>query len=134
MEFKRFYITNSEGKTNCVIRSFCKLYELNYDDVYNELVNISKELNSESFNDIEVFEEFMKRRDTLKIEYDKDTKIKDLKLENGKYIIFCYDKKDFYHMITIIDNIIYDKSLDCLDLYTISIYKQNILEKKQKRV
>ena len=40
--------------------------------------------------------------------------------------VFCYDKKEFYHMISIIDNDIYDKNSDCMDLYVISVYKKII--------
>ena len=33
------------------------------------------------------------------------------------------DKKDFYHMVTIIDNVLYDKDDRSLDLYVLNIYK-----------
>jgi hypothetical protein len=66
----------------------------------------------------------MKRRNTFPIEYNKNIKVKDLKLDNGKYLVFCYDKKDFYHMVSIIDNILYDKDDSSLDLYVINIYKE----------
>ncbi len=124
MEFKEYYIENNEGKSNCVIRSLCKLYNKEYNDIYNELITISKELNSESYNDVEVFETFMKRYNTLPLDYGNNLKIKDLKLDNGSYIVFCYNKKDFYHMIPIINNIVYDKDNRCLNLYAITIYKK----------
>ena len=122
MEFKEYFISNKEGKSNCVIRSLCKLYNEEYDNVFNSLVDIAKELNVESFNDIPVFEEYMKRHNTLLVD-KKDIQIKDLELDNGKYIILCYDKKDFYHMVTIIDNVLYDKDNRSLDLYVINIYE-----------
>ena len=56
MKFNKFYICNSEGKSNCVVRTFCKSFNEEYENVYNELCLIAKELNCESFNDIEVFE------------------------------------------------------------------------------
>ena len=125
MEFKEYYIENNEGKSNCVIRSLCKLYNKEYNDVYNELISISKELNSESYNDIEVFETYMRRYNTLPLDYGNNLKIKDLNLDNGSYIVFCYNKQDFSHMIPIINNIVYDKDNRCLDLYVITIYKKN---------
>ena len=128
MEYKYYYVANKEGKSNCVIRSFCKLYNEEYDNVFNALWNIAKEINYDSFNEVEVFETYMKRKNTIDISYDKDIKIKDLKLNDGKYIVFCYDKKDFYHMICIIDNVIYDKSEECFDLYTINIYRLNDID------
>lgn len=123
MKFKKYYISNKDGKSNCVVRTFCKMYNNEYDDVYNDLINISKEINSESFNDIEVFETYMKRHNTNKIDYKNDIKIKDLILDNDSYIVFCWDKKDYYHMFPIINGTIYDKDNKCLDLYVISIYK-----------
>ena len=127
MNYTEYNICNSEGKSNCVIRSFCKTYNEKYDDVYNELCEIAKELKCESFNDIEVFENYMKRRNTTSIEYGKNIKIKDLKLDNGKYLVFCWDKKDFYHMVSIIDNTLFDKDNKSLELYTINLYKENDL-------
>ena len=123
MKFKEYYICNSDGKSNCVIRSLCKMYNDEYDNVYNELCSIANELNCKSFNDIEVFEAYLKRRNTNIIEYGKDSKIKDLNLDDGKYIVFCWDKNDFYHMVTITDNVLYDKDDSSLELYTISVYK-----------
>lgn len=124
MEHIEYNICNSEGKSNCVIRSFCKLYNKDYDTIYRELCNIKKELNSNSYNDIEVFELYMNRNNTYSIDYDKDIKIKDLVLDNGEYIVFCWNKEEYYHMIPIIDNTVYDKNSESLDLYVINIYKK----------
>ena len=129
MKFSKFYVEDKNGRTNCVIRSFCKLYGGTYEDVINELLSIKEEINAESFNDIEVFEEYMKRRNTLAINYGKDLKIKDLSLDNSTYIILCWDKKDFYHMVTIMDNTLYDKDDTSSNLYAITVYKQKVLKK-----
>ena len=126
MKFSKYYVCGENGKSNCVIRSFCKAFNKEYDEVFDELCNIARELNCESFNDVEVFETYMKRLNVLPIEYGKDIKVKDLKIDNGKYIVFCFDKKDFYHMVTIIDNILYDKNDSSLELYVITLYKENI--------
>lgn len=124
MSFEEYYITDSNGNSNCVIRSFCKIYSEDYNEIKKELLTISKELNKD-FNDIESFEELMRRHNTIKTNYGKDLLIKDLTLDNEKYIVFCYDKKDFYHMIPIINKTIYDYNSDSLNLYVISIYKVN---------
>ena len=123
--YKYYYICDENGKSNCVIRSFCKLYNDNYKNVYNELCSIQKGINSKSFNDIEVFEEYMKRHNTFTIDTEKEKLIKELEFDNDSYIIFCWDKNDYYHMVPIINNIIYDKSDECLDLFPITIYKYN---------
>ena len=126
MIFKEFYISDKNGKCNCVIRSLCKILNKEYEDVYNGLCEVSKELKRSSFNDIEVFEKYMEDNNIIKINSDEDIKVKDLKIDNGSYIVFCYDKKEFYHMISIIDNDIYDKNSDCMDLYVISVYRKII--------
>ena len=59
MTFKELYITDKKGKSNCLLRSLCKILNKEYDDVYNGLCKVAKELNYSSFNDIEVFEKYM---------------------------------------------------------------------------
>ena len=124
MKFIQFYITNKDGKSNCEVRSFCKLLNKEYENILCELCNIKEELNCQSYNDIEVFETFMSNHNINSIEYGKNIKIKDLKLKKGSYIVFCWDKNQSYHMVTIIDNILYDKDDRSMDLYAIMIYKQ----------
>ena len=125
MEFKKFYIEDSNGKSNCVIRSLCKILNKEYDEVLNGLIDVQNEINAENFNDIPVFEKYMENNNIHKMSENIGIKIKELKLDDGSYIVFCYDKEERYHMIAIIDNVIYDKKDDCLDLYAISIYKKN---------
>lgn len=125
MAFKEFYISDKNGKSNCVIRSLCKILNKEYEDVYNGLCEVSKELKRFSFNGIPVFEKYMEDNNIFKIISEKDIKVKDLKMDKDSYIVFCYDKKDYYHMVPIIDNVIYDKNFDCMNLYVISIYRKN---------
>ncbi|MGM9834396.1 MAG: hypothetical protein ACI31M_01270 [Bacilli bacterium] len=124
MTFKEFYISDKNGKSNCVIRSLCKILNKEYDDIYNALCKAAEELNYSSFNDIEVFETYMENNNIFKINCEEDIKVKELKIDNFSYIVFCYDKKNFYHMISIVDNVIYDKNSDCMDLYVISVYEK----------
>ena len=79
MKFEEYYISNKDGKSNCVVRSFCKLYNKEYDEVYNDLVTLSNKLNSSSFNDIIVFEKYMENNNTYKIDYVEGLLLKDLK-------------------------------------------------------
>lgn len=130
MKFIEYNITNNDGKSNCAIRSFCKMFNESYNDVYDELCQIQKELNCENYNDVEVFETFMKNHNVDPINYGKDIKVKDLNLDSGSYIVFCWNKDNFYHMLPIIDNVVYDKDDRSMELYTISLYKQIQLTKK----
>ena len=106
---------------NCIVRSFCRMFNYNSLDVSNELDDICRKCNY-TYDDVELFEEYLKRRNMFKIDYRKDLLVKDLKLD-GKYIVFCWDKNNYYHMIPVIDNVVYDKNNKCLDLYVINIYK-----------
>lgn len=124
MKFIEYNITNNDGKSNCVIRSFCKMFNESYNDVYDELCQNQRELNCENYNDVEVFETFMKNHNVDPINYGKDIKVKDLNLDSGSYIVFCWNKDNFYHMLPIIDNVVYDKDDRSMELYTISLYKQ----------
>lgn len=123
MEFKEYYFSDKEKKSNCIIRTFCKLFNKEYEDVKNELLNIAAELNYEGYAEIEVFETYLERSNYSKYVSNIDIRVKDLKLPTGKYAVFCYDKKEYYHMLSIIDNIVYDKDDTSLDLYVINVYK-----------
>lgn len=125
MKFKEFYISDKSGKSNCVIRSLCKLLNKEYNVVYEELCEVAKKLNSSSFNDVPIFEKYMEDNNIIKINYSGEIKVKDLETDSCSYIVFCYDKKGFYHMFSIIDNVIYDKNSECMDLYVIAIYRKN---------
>ncbi len=124
MTFKEFYILDKNGKSNCVIRSLCKILNKEYNDVYSNLYKVAEKLKCSSCYDIPVFEKYMKDNNIFKINCEEFIKVKDLKLDNGSYIVFCYDKKDYYHMLPIISNVIYDKNSDCMDLYVISVYRK----------
>ena len=123
MKYSEYYITDREGKSNCIIRSCCKLFNKKYEDVYNELMIIAKELGYDFYAEIEVFEKYLEQNKMVKLDY-KDMKIKDLKLDNGEYAVFCFDKKDFYHMVAIIDNTLYDRTPESFELYVITVYKK----------
>lgn len=124
MTFKEFYISDKNGKSNCVIRSLCKILSKEYDDIYSDLCKIANDLKNNSYNDVPVFEKYMEDNNIFKISCEEDIKVKDLKIDNSSYIVFCYNKKDYYHMIPIINNTIYDKNSDCLNLNVISIYRK----------
>ena len=124
MTFKEFYISDKNGKSNCVIRSLCKILNKEYDDIYSDLCKIANDLKNNSYNDVPVFEKYMEDNNIFKISCEEDIKVKDLKIDNSSYIVFCYNKKDYYHMIPIINNTIYDKNSDCLNLNVISIYRK----------
>lgn len=114
------YYNPSDEKDGCVVRSLSKALNKDYEIVKEELLDYAKILNFNSYNEVEVFEKYILDNDFDKLE-SVNKKIKDLKLKNGTYIIFC-NKDDFYHMVTIINNVLYDKNEVAFDMNTINIY------------
>ena len=119
MKFIEYNPVNEKGA--CILRTFTKLFNKDYDVIKEELTTLTNSLNYESYNEIEVFEKYLSDNNYIKID-GKNILVSDLKLDSGKYAVFAY-KDDFYHMFSIVNNTIYDKTNRCLDLFAISIYK-----------
>ena len=123
--FEQYYVANDEGSSGCIIRTFCKLYDQNYKEVYRGLTKIVKEKKALSYTEEEVYEEYMKQRDTLPIKLHGEVQVKDLDLPEGSYAIYCSDKVNWNHLIPLVDGIVYDKNDDCMNLYVLKVFKKN---------
>ena len=77
MKYEYYYVEDNNKKSNCIIRTFCKLFNKEYDAVKQELINIAKELNYETYSEIEVFEKYLNDNNYKKIEH-KEEQIKNL--------------------------------------------------------
>lgn len=121
--FKQY---NPDNNCNCVVRSLSKIINKDVKLVEKELIDLSKNMEHNEYTDIEVFEKYMNINNIEKIEsISDDIQIKDLDFSDGNFVVFCSNKDTFYHLVSIIDNVIYDKQEDVLTLYPISIYKEN---------
>jgi len=118
------YYNPSEDKQSCVVRTMTKLSGKEYSEVKNELIELAAELGFNTYNTPDVFEVFMKNYGIIKTENFTDLKLRELKLENGTFCLFCTNQQGFNHLIPVIDNVIYDRRNDSLDLYVISVYKK----------
>lgn len=118
MTFKEY--NPSEEKGACVIRTFSKLFDKDFYDMKEELLKFIKENNYNSYNDIEAFENFLLNNGYKKLDMN-DKIIKEFDIKYHKCAIFCH-KEDFYHMISVIDGVVYDKDDRCLDLNAITMY------------
>lgn len=96
MKFIEFNPSIEQG--NCIIRSFSKLFNKDYNIVKKELNDLAISLNCKDYREIDVFEKYLNSNNVYLIE-ETNKKIKDLKLDKGRYCIFCWDKKDFYHRL-----------------------------------
>jgi predicted transcriptional regulator len=116
------YYNPVDEKGGCIFRSFSKYFDKDYNTIKKEILDLQKELNVESYTDDLVIETYLNNHGVYDTNSEYKGQIKDLKNE-GKSIILCYNKKDFYHMVTIIDNVVYDKHEETFDLYVLKIYK-----------
>ena len=58
MKYIEYNLTDDNGKSNCVIRTFSKIFNKSYKEILNDLIDTAKELGCESFNDIPVYVEY----------------------------------------------------------------------------
>ena len=116
MEFK--YYNPVDEKGGCIFRSFSKYFNKDYDDIKKEI----KELQDKEGKE-DIYELYLNQNNVYDIKTDYKGKIKDYK-NTGKSIVYCYNKKDFYPMVTIIDNVLYDKNEDSKELYILKIFKE----------
>lgn len=65
---------------------------------------------------------YLNKNGLKKINVKKDELVKNLNLDNGTYIVFCY-QDNFYHMTCIMENTLYDNKKDSFNLKTITLYK-----------
>ena len=117
------YYNPVDESGGCIYRSFSKYFDKDYNDVKEELLDLQKELNCKEYSDDLVIETYLNNHGVYDINSSYDGQIKDYN-NVGKSIVLCYNKKDFYHMVTLIDDTVYDKNNDSLDLYVLKIYKR----------
>ena len=116
MKFK--YYNPVDEKGGCIFRSFSKFFNKDYNDIKKEIKELQEKIGEE-----DKYELYLNQNNVYDIKTEYRGKIKDYK-NKGKSIIYCYDKKDFYHMVAIIDDVLYDKNEDSLDLYVLQIFKE----------
>lgn len=116
------YYNPSLERGGCISRAISKALNVNYSDAKNDLIKLSIKLKKDDYHDIEVFDAYLKKNGFKKISVKKDELVKNLNLDNGTYIVFCY-QDDFYHMTCIMKNILYDNKKDSFNLKTITLYK-----------
>lgn len=113
-----------DEKGGCIARALSKAYNKNYNDIKEELNNIAQKLSFNDYREIAVFEDYLlNNKATILNDYNQHI-VKDLKLYNGIYVVFC-NEGDFYHLVTIIDDVMYDKHDSAFNLKVLKMYKVN---------
>ena len=113
------YYNPSDESGSCVVRTMTKLTGKAYDIVKTELTALAKRLSCETYN---VFGQYMADHDIYKIKECNNTTVGEL--NDGIYCIYSTNHNGFFHLIPVIDNVIYDRRNDSLQLYVIAIYKK----------
>ena len=112
-----------DEKASCVGRSISKILDKDYEETKKELIELSKSLGYEDYREIEVFETYLKNHNIIELNQEFNCTIEDLIIEPGNYIIFG-NKEEWYHMVCLINNTIYDKNENYKEINIIKIYKQ----------
>lgn len=99
----------------CVIRSISKALNKDYN-------LIKKDLGTD-YNDEYIFESYLLKKGFIIVDSFKDKLLKDINL-NGVNIVFAH-VNDWYHMMCVIDNIVYDKASfeEIKNMKIIKVYK-----------
>ena len=114
------YYNPVDEKGGCIVRSISKALNKNYLDVKKELIEIDSDYNNE-----EVFEEYLFSNNFIINNEYNGKLIKDISLDDLNIVLAFKD--NWYHMMCIINNIIYDKKTydEVKDLEIIKIYRLN---------
>ena len=118
------YYNPSDESGSCVVRTMTKLTGKKYDIVKTELTALAKRLRCETYNDENVFGQYMVDHDIYKIKECNNTTVGELELNDGIYCIYSTNHNGFFHLLPVIDNVIYDRRNDSLQLYVIAVYKK----------
>ena len=117
------YYNPVDEKASCVGRSISKILDKDYEETKKELIELSKSLGYEDYREIEVFETYLKNHNIIELNQEFNCTIEDLIIEPGNYIIFG-NKEEWYHMVCLKNNTIYDKNENYKEINIIKIYKQ----------
>lgn len=123
MEFE--YYNPSDESRSCVVRTMTKLTGKDYSVVKQELTELAEKTGCDTYNDETVFGRYMSFHGIHKLKEFNETKVGELQLGAGEYCVFCTNRSGFYHLLPMIDNVIYDRRNDSLELYVIAVYKKD---------
>ena len=118
------YYNPSDDKRSCVVRTLTKITGKEYSIVKAELAALAQNSSLETCNDERVFGKYMENHNIYKLNNYNDTKVGQLELICGTYCVYCTNRENFYHLLPVIDNVIYDRRDDCRELYVIAVYKK----------
>jgi hypothetical protein len=122
MEFS--YYNPSEETRSCVVRTMTKLIGKDYDTIKAELTALAHSMEADSYNNDAVFEHYMAGHGIYKLKEYNNITVGELELSNGTYCVYSTNRNGFYHLLPVVDNVIYDRRDDSRGLFVIAVYKK----------
>ena len=118
------YYNPSDEKHSCVFRSLSKVLNKSFDNVKDELRELGNSMGINDLLDDRVFDAFLLKNGYKTVDKYNDSMLLDNNYDGINLVYSFYD--EWYHMVCIIDNTIYDKfDLDRLkNLKIIKVYKK----------
>ncbi len=123
-DMKFEYYNPSNDKRSCVVRTMTKLTGKEYSTVKSELTALANDTGCETYNDEKVFSRYMADYGFYKLNDYTDTKVGQLSLSCGSYCVYCTNRDGFFHLLPVVDNVIFDRRDDSRELYVIAVYKK----------
>lgn len=120
------YYSPSDEKRSCVVRTMTKLTGKGYSTVGSELTAMAQSLACDTYNDERVFGEYMASHGIYRLEGYEGSAVGELVLDDGEYCVYATNRDGFYHLIPVVDDVIYDRKDDSRGLYVIAVYKKMI--------
>ena len=116
------YYNPVDERKSCIYRAISKSLNRDYLEVKNEIDELKEKLNTDDSQ--LVFETYLKKYNYNIEDKYKDNNIFDIEYSDNN-IVFAHSD-DWYHMVCIIDNVLYDKyNIDKLkNMKIIRIYKK----------
>ena len=118
------YYNPSDEKRSCVVRTMTKLTGKDYQTVRQELTALAEETGYPDYNEPTVFEQYLAEHDYFRCMDDCGVQVKELMLSDGAFCVFCTNHEEFYHLMPVIDGVIYDRRNDCQELYVLAVYRK----------
>ena len=118
------YYNPSDESRSCVVRTMTKLTGREYQTVKNELTALAQEMGYPEYNEPAVFERCLKSHGFAKCAEGGGLQVGALRPDRGIYCVFCTNQAGFYHLMPVIDGVIYDRRNDSQELYVLAVYRK----------
>lgn len=118
----------SEEPRSCVARTMTKLTGLPYDTVKQELAALASDMGYPEWNETAVFEAYLAKHGLNKIMGDSGIQVQALPDMDGICCIFCTNRDGFYHLMPVVDGVIYDRRDAYRGMFVLAVYQKKETE------